>query len=76
MKHYKVFLQGTILNKLANAYTPFILTMIKDLLYYIYTDLRNTIYQITQYFKNNFLKILYTASTTHYNIEIYINKRQ
>lgn len=76
IKHYKLLLQGTMLDKLPEAYAPFISAMDKDWLDYTYTDLRNTIYQITRYFKNDPLKILHTASTTHHNIKTHPNKRE
>lgn len=62
-------------NKLFEAYTPFISAINKDWLDYIYINLYNIIYQITQYFKNNPLKILCIASTTCHNIKTYLNKQ-
>ena len=63
-----------MLDKLFEAYVPFISTIDKDWLDYTYTILHNTIYQITQYLKNNFLKILYTAFTTRNSTNAHLNK--
>lgn len=76
IQYYKVLLQKTILDKLSKAYALFISTIDKNWLNYIYVDLRNTIYQIIQYLKKNFLKILRIAFTTYYSIKAYPNKRQ
>lgn len=43
--HYKVLFQGAMLDKLPEAYTPFISVMDEDWLDYIYADLCNTIHQ-------------------------------
>lgn len=76
IKHYEVLLQGAMLDKLPEAYAPFISAMDEDWLDYTYADLRNTIHRITRYLKNDPLKILRTASTTRHSIEAHPNKRQ
>lgn len=76
IKHYKVLLHGAILDKLPEAYAPFISAMDEDWLDYTYADLRNTIHQITRYLKNDSLKILHIDSTTRHSIKAHLNKRQ
>lgn len=61
IKHYKVLLPRTMLDKLFKAYIPFISTIDKDSFDYPYADLRNTIHQMIWYLKNNPLKIVIIA---------------
>ena len=65
-----------MLNKLFDAYALFISAMNKGWLNYTYANLRNTIYQIIWYLKNDLLKILYIAFITRHSTNAHSNKRQ
>ena len=71
-KHYKVLLQGAMLEKLPEAYVSLIATIDTEWASYTHADLQGTIYIILQYLKTNPLKVLHVTSVPR---SLHFNKR-
>ena len=61
-KHYTIFIQGSILNKLYRVYVSLVANIDNENSGYTSTDRPGTIYKIKYYLKTDFLKIFYATT--------------